>query len=375
MYEPHLRQQSIDDGHDDSRHDRPYEQPNSRTISRTTVHWKSSRDEDNPSSKQQINTNTDHFDALFARSNASSPPSPHPRCYSSTTPATVPFQLFADEPPHHYAKSQPHLTSSPTRSVRLLDDRRQSNSSSSKSQQSSAALSPTVAHPKRKTFFLTHAAQVFLQSSNSQSEQLEPLARSCSYKRPQSIKKYRQKKEQAKEKGKEREQKEYSCARKYSTYNNNILHTVASDSARKSVSGVPSRISATDLMATADPHDQWSSPKTLRSGRVGSLPLDQLQLPLDGDEEIYRVRQFHTTSKGFVNRGDSFKRSFKRSGSTSRRNSFRKGDRTPSQERISDSNQLNAETRISSNSLSNTNVTPAGPNLNGILDNHFVDST
>ena len=36
---------------------------------------------------------------------------------------------------------------------------------------------------------------------------------------------------------------------------------------------------------------------------TGSLPLDQLQLPLDGDEEIYRVRQFHTTSKGFVNRG------------------------------------------------------------------------
>ena len=36
---------------------------------------------------------------------------------------------------------------------------------------------------------------------------------------------------------------------------------------------------------------------------AGSLPLDQLQLPGDGDEEIYRVRQFNTTSKGFVNRG------------------------------------------------------------------------
>jgi len=36
---------------------------------------------------------------------------------------------------------------------------------------------------------------------------------------------------------------------------------------------------------------------------IGSLPLDQLQLPQDGDEEIYLVRQFHTTSKGFVNRG------------------------------------------------------------------------
>jgi hypothetical protein len=36
---------------------------------------------------------------------------------------------------------------------------------------------------------------------------------------------------------------------------------------------------------------------------IGSLPLDQLQLPIDGEEEIYRVRQFNTTSKGFVNRG------------------------------------------------------------------------
>ncbi len=36
---------------------------------------------------------------------------------------------------------------------------------------------------------------------------------------------------------------------------------------------------------------------------TGSLPLDQLQLPYDGDEEFYRIRQFNTTSKGFVNRG------------------------------------------------------------------------
>ena len=39
------------------------------------------------------------------------------------------------------------------------------------------------------------------------------------------------------------------------------------------------------------------------SSCTGSLPLDQLQLPHDVDEEIYRVRQFNTTSKGFVNRG------------------------------------------------------------------------
>jgi hypothetical protein len=41
----------------------------------------------------------------------------------------------------------------------------------------------------------------------------------------------------------------------------------------------------------------------LRLFSTGSLPLDQLQLPPDGDEEIYLVRQFNTTSKGFVNRG------------------------------------------------------------------------
>lgn len=31
--------------------------------------------------------------------------------------------------------------------------------------------------------------------------------------------------------------------------------------------------------------------------------------------------------------------------------------------------------RTSSNSLSNSHISPAGPNLNGILDNHFIDST
>ncbi|CAF1451583.1 unnamed protein product [Adineta steineri] len=378
IYEPHLHQQAIVDDVNELINDRIPENDVPRTSSRISVHWKSNR-EDKMTVKHQINTDTEQFDALFARSNASSPPSPHPRCYSSTTPVTIPFQIFTDTSLHNYAKSQPHLTSSPSRSIKLIDVvRRQSNASSTKSQQSNVTVSPNSAQTKRKKFFLTHAAQVFLQSSNSQSEQLGPLARSCSYKRPQSIKKYRQQK-----KGKEKEQKEQkeysssSSPRKYSTYNNNILHTVTSDSTRKSVSsGVPSRISATDLMATVDPHDQWSSPKALRSGRVGSLPLDQLlQLPHDGDEEIYRVRQFHTTSKGFVNRGDSFKRSFKRSGSTSRRSSFRKSDRTPSQEHVNESIQLNNEMRTSSNSLTVSNITPAGPNLNGILDNNFIDST
>jgi hypothetical protein len=240
----------------------------SHTNSRTKIHWNSDREGD-MNMKQQINTNTEYFDALFARSKASPPTSPHPRCYSSCSPSTVPFQIFTDTPAHNYAKSQPHLISSspPHHSVQKYDDRRRSTvSSSTKSQHSTPTLSPNSAKIKRKKFSVTHAAQVFLQSANSQCEQLEPLARSCSYKRPQSIKKYRQQKNG---KEKEKEQKEYSSSRKYSTYNNNILHTVAFDSARKSVSGVTSRISATDLMATDDPHEQWSIPKTQRTGRVG----------------------------------------------------------------------------------------------------------
>ena len=68
---------------------------------------------------------------------------------------------------------------------------------------------------------------------------------------------------------------------------------------------------------------------------------------------------------------DSFKRSFKRSGSTSRRGSFRKIDRTPSQEQVNES-----EPRTSNHSLTNNNLTvAAGPNLNGILDTHFIDTS
>lgn len=72
---------------------------------------------------------------------------------------------------------------------------------------------------------------------------------------------------------------------------------------------------------------------------------------------------------------DSFKRSFKRSGSISRRGSVRKTDRTPSQEHINDNLLLNNDIRTSTNSLTNSNLTPSGPNLNGILDNNYIDST
>jgi hypothetical protein len=246
----------------------------SHTNSRTTIHWRPDREGD-MNIKQKINTDTEYFDALFARSNASPPPSPHPRCYSSCSPSTIPFQIFTDTSSHNYAKSQPHLISSSSPySVKQYEARRKSTVSSVKSQQSNPTLSPNSAQMKRKTFSLTHSAQAFLQSANSHCEQLEPLARSCSYKRPQSIKKYRQqKKSKEKEKEKEKEQKEYFPSRKYSTHNNNILHTVISDSTRKSVSSATSRVSAIDLMATDDPHDQWSNPKTNRSGRVGKIKI------------------------------------------------------------------------------------------------------
>ena len=195
MYEPHHHQQTNENDDNELVHEIMPEKDFSRRNSRQAIHWKSDHEGD-VNIKQQINTETDHFDALFARSNASPPPSPHPRCYSSCSPSTVPFQIFTDASLHNYAKSQPHLisSSSSSHSAKKYPDRRPSTVSSTKSQQSNPTLSPNTAQIKRKTFSLTHAAQTFLQSSNSQSEQLEPLARSCSYKRPQSIKKYRQQK-------------------------------------------------------------------------------------------------------------------------------------------------------------------------------------
>lgn len=273
MYEPHHhhhhRSESTENDDNGSANETIPEDAISHTNSRTTIYRKSDREGDR-NVKQQIDTNTEYFDALFARSNASPLlPSPHPRCYSSCSPTTIPFQIFTDNTPaHNYAKSQPQLISSSSpHAVKQHEDRRQSIISSTKSQQSNPTLSPNSAQMKRKTYSLTHAAQTFLQSSNSQCEQLEPLARSCSYKRPQSIKKYRQKKGKEKEK----EQREYFSSRKYSTHNNNILHTVVSDSARKSVSSATSKFFATDLMATDDPYEHWSNPKTQRSGRVGKI--------------------------------------------------------------------------------------------------------
>lgn len=242
----------------------------SPTHSRTKICRRIDREGD---LKDAINTNAEQFDALFARSSVSPLPSPHPRCYSSGSPtSTIPFAQFAEQSFELHAKSQPQLISSslpppPSSSPSVkssTDDRRQSTVSSIKSQSSNPVLSINSAQMKRKTFSLTHASQPF-QSANFQSEHLEPLARSCSYKRPQSIKKYRQ----SAKRGKEKEQKECFSSRKYSTQNNNILNTVAATTTRRSVSSATSRISAIDLMATDDPHEQWSNTKGNRSGRVG----------------------------------------------------------------------------------------------------------
>jgi len=223
--------------------------------------------------KEQIDTNTEQFDVLFARSQA--------RSYSSTTPSNIPTSN--ETPNHPYAKSQPQLISCRT----------------------SPSRSPSSDNRQHQTFLLqstTRSSSTGVTTVPGSGGSGEPLARSCSYKRPQSIKKYRRKEKEQKRQG---EAKEYSSSssRKstQTTQNNNISRTgisVDSLSRRKS-----SRISINDLMANDD--EQWSSPRTQRSTRLGSLPLDQLQIPTDVplDEEIYRVRQFNTTSKGFVNRG------------------------------------------------------------------------
>lgn len=271
MYEPHHHhhhqyRQSNENQDNELANEIILEDNISPTHSRTKISRRIDREGD---LKATIDTNAEQFDALFARSNVSPPPSPHPRCYSSGSPtSTIPFAIFADQSIETHAQSQPHLISSPpppSPSVKSSnDDRRQSTVSSIKSQSSNPVLSPNSAQMKRKTFSLTHTSQPF-QSGNFQSEHLEPLARSCSYKRPQSIKKYRQ----AAKKGKEKEQKECFSSRKSSTQNNNILNTVAATTTRRSVSSATSRISAIDLMAADDPHDQWSNSKGNRSGRVG----------------------------------------------------------------------------------------------------------
>ena len=237
---------------------------------RPTIHWGPVHEGDS-NSKEQINTDTEHFDALFARSNEpnSPPPPSHPRCFSSCSPTTVPNVLTSDDSPHPYAKSQPLLSSSKIKSsaemVTDTSSRPSPVSSSSSLKTTSLNTSTSSARTKRKNFSLTHGAQVFLQANSYQNEPLEPLERSCSYKRPQSIKKYRQKK-------KEREMQQQTMLEtaNSSHQSNPIASSVnASNSSRKSIGPATARISATDLMMTDDPQDQWSNLKTQRSGRIG----------------------------------------------------------------------------------------------------------
>jgi len=281
MYEPQLNHTSNGNDDDELFHEIIPEDETSTKFpsqmnSRPTIHWGLVVEGD-LNGKEQINTDADHFDALFARSNASSPPPTHPRCYSSCSPATTPSLLTTDASPNLCTKSQPLLSSSPSTKQKESHDisvdknyQHSTSSSSSKSQQSNSSSART----KRKNFSLTHSGQTFLQASNSQLEPLEPLARSCSYKRPQSIKKYRQKK---KEKEKEKEQQQYFSTSKNSTtaisQNNSTPYTSISDSFRKSITAATARISATDLMANDDPQEQWSSPKTHRSERIGKIIL------------------------------------------------------------------------------------------------------
>jgi hypothetical protein len=277
MYEPHFNDISDANEDNESVNETIPEDETTTTImsqnnSRPTIHWGPVVDGD-LNGKEQINTDAQHFDALFARSNAP-PSSSHPRCYSSCSPATAPSLLATDTPSHLYARSQPLLSSSPSLKQKQSYDipsntnHRQSISSSPPKIQQ---INPPSARAKRKTFSLTHTAQTFLQASHSQNELPEPLARSCSYKRPQSMKKYRQKKE----KEKEQQQQQDFPVRKYSTaavsQNNYIPHTVTSDSSRKSITAVTARIPTTDFMTAEESQDQWPTQNAQRSERIGKI--------------------------------------------------------------------------------------------------------
>lgn len=275
MYEPHLHENNtngngIEEIIDESIPDDSTSTSILPSINiRPTIHWGPVEDSD-LNGKDQINTDAEQFDALFARSNASSPPPAHPRCYSSCSTSTAPALLTANLPSLNlHARSQPLLSASPTTKPRLSydlpSDIPQSSSNSS------------TAQTKRKNFSLTHTAQDFLQAANIQNEQLEPLARSCSYKRPQSMKKYRQKKKE-KEKEQQPPPPQLLSARKSSTtitstQNHPIALSTTSDSSRKSITYPSGRISAVDLMA-AD--DQWSSPMIRRAERIGKRCLLEL---------------------------------------------------------------------------------------------------
>ena len=259
MYESHL--DTMTNGHEDQdviRENISEDDPSVRTLppahSRPTIHWGPVIAGD-INGKEQINTDTDHFDALFARSNGSPPL--HPRCYSSGSSVVVPTLSPTSTSAHLSTKSQPLPSSSPaSKQKHTYEPINESTHRQPSVLSSSSSLASAQA--KRKNFSLTHASQTFHQASHSQTEQLEPLARSCSYKRPQSMKKYRQKK-------KEKEQQQFP-ARKSSTT------PTPPDCSRKSIVATTARVSATDLMATTnDPQDQWSSPKTQRAERVGEL--------------------------------------------------------------------------------------------------------
>lgn len=274
MYEPHFNDISDVNEDNESVNEVIPEEEMTTTVmsqnnSRPTIHWGSEIDTD-LNGKEYINTDTDQFEALFARSNASPPSPSHPRCYSSCSPATAPPLLTTNTPTQLFAKSHPILSPSPSSKQRKSYDmtaetnnRRQSISSSPpKIQQPNLSTART----KRKNFSSTHTAQTFLQASYNPNEQSEPLARSCSYKRPQSMKKYRQKKE--KEKEQQQQQPPDFPVRKYSItaapQNNYFSHSGTSDSARKSITSVTARIPVADLMTTEESH-------TPRSERVGKI--------------------------------------------------------------------------------------------------------
>lgn len=164
------------------------------------------------------------------------------------------------------------------------------------------------------------------------------LTRSCSCKRPSSFKKMRSKN---------------ASPNRPSPNNNNNNESVF-------VNSVPNW----DITPTESGSRRGTqfSINVNPSRRTSSLPFEsfigpQIQAisPEDEQTEVYRVRQFVTTKGSVINRGDSFKRSFKRS--TQSISSSSKKDTSPT---FQDSNTLNIpdcqETNIISNNGSRSQI-------------------
>lgn len=135
----------------------------------------------------------------------------------------------------------------------------------------------------------------------------QPLTRSCSCKRPGSFKKMR-----SKNASPNRAANQQANANINSNNQENYVINVVPAAAASNVTGRRGTQCSVSISEDLEANKQ---------NRAGSLPFDTLNNMLQqnaflnpDNAEFYRVRQFNMTDKGSViNRGDSFKRSFKKS--------------------------------------------------------------